>query len=230
METAAAIVVAAGESRRMGRDKLTIKLAGRPLLAHTLDAFQACDLVDEVVVVLSTANAAEVLPVLRGYPKVARTAMGGERRQDSVRAGLNALAPREFIVVHDGARPLVTPRMIVDGVEAARETGAAAAAVIVVDTLKQTDGHALVVRTVVREGLWAVQTPQVFRFDLLRRAHNAAIGDVTDDCALVEQIGGTVKLYPGSRSNIKVTTPEDVEIADALLRARKRADRGTRGA
>jgi 2-C-methyl-D-erythritol 4-phosphate cytidylyltransferase len=220
-ETAAAIVVAAGESRRMGRDKLLLPVAGRPLLAHTLAAFEACAVVDEVVVVLAASNAPDVLPVLAGFRKVVRTCMGGRRRQDSVRAGLHTIAPREYIVVHDGARPLVTPALIEAGVEAARETGAAAAAVPVVDTLKQTDGHGIVRATVAREGLWVVQTPQVFRYDLLLRAHNAAIEDVTDDCALVEAIGGRVKLYPGSPANLKVTSPDDLAIVEALVRARR---------
>jgi len=220
-ETAVAIVLAAGGSRRMGRDKLLLRVAGRPLLAHSLVAFEACAVVDEVVVVLAATNARDVLPLLAEFPKVTRTCMGGRRRQDSVRAGLHTIAPREYVVVHDGARPLVTPELIAAGVAAARETGAAAAAVPVVDTLKETDGHAVVRRTVAREALWAVQTPQVFRHDLLLRAHNAAIEEVTDDCALVEAIGGRVKLYPGSRANLKVTTPDDVAIVEALLRARR---------
>jgi 2-C-methyl-D-erythritol 4-phosphate cytidylyltransferase len=102
------------------------------------------------------------------------------------------------------------------------QTGAAAAALPVVETLKETDGHGRVRRTVPRDGLWTVQTPQVFRYDLLLRAHNAAIEEVTDDCALVEQIGGKVKLYPGLRTNLKVTTPEDVAIVEALVRPRRR--------
>lgn len=219
--SAAAIVLAAGESRRMGRDKTLLRVAGRPLLAHTLEAFQACPIVDEIVVVLAHSNAPEVLPLLPAFSKVTRTAVGGRRRQDSVRNGLHTIAPREFVVVHDGARPLVTPELIAEGVEAARETGAAAAAWLIVDTLKQTDGHGIVTRTVPRDGIWAVQTPQVFRYDLLLRAHNAAIEDVTDDCALVEAIGGRVKLYPGARANLKVTAPEDIAIVDALLRARR---------
>lgn len=221
--TAAAIVLAAGESRRMGSDKVLLRVGGKPLLAHTLAAFEACAAVDQVVLVLSAANAEPARALLKRFPKVLRTTMGGRRRQDSVRAGLHTLAPREWVVVHDGARPLITPALITAGILAAGETGAAAAALPVVETLKETDGHAFVTRTVSRDGLWAVQTPQVFRYDLLLRAHNAALGDVTDDCALVEQIGGTVKLYPGLRANIKVTTPEDLAIVEALLRARKRA-------
>lgn len=219
--SAAAIVLAAGESRRMGRDKTLLLVGGRPLIAHTLAAFEACPVIDQVVLVLAPSNAHAVLPLLARFPKVVRTCMGGRRRQDSVRAGLHTIAPREWVVVHDGARPLVTPELIAAGVAAAAETGAAAAALPVVDTLKETDGAAIVRRTLPREHLWAVQTPQVFRYDLLLRAHNAAIDDVTDDCALVEQIGGSVKLYPGASANFKVTTPEDIAIVEAILRARK---------
>ncbi|MGH2587902.1 MAG: 2-C-methyl-D-erythritol 4-phosphate cytidylyltransferase [Dehalococcoidia bacterium] len=225
VESAAAIVLAAGESRRMGQDKTLLTVLGRPLIAYALDAFQACPLVDQVVVVLSPDNAEMVLPLLAAFPKVVRTCMGGRRRQDSVRAGLHTIAPREWVVVHDGARPLVTPALIAAGVEAAQATGAAAAALPLVETLKEADVLGVVRRTVPRSDLWTVQTPQVFRHDLLLRAHNAAIVDVTDDCALVEQIGGRVKLYPGDRANVKVTTPEDLPIVEALLRERNRQGR-----
>jgi 2-C-methyl-D-erythritol 4-phosphate cytidylyltransferase len=224
--SAAAIVLAAGESRRMGRDKTLLVVGGRPLIAHTLAAFEACPVVDQVVLVLAPSNAPEVLPLLTRFPKVVRTCMGGRRRQDSVRAGLYTIAAREWVVVHDGARPLVTPDLISAGVAAAAETGAAAAALAVVDTLKQTDGAGIVTGTLPRDHVWAVQTPQVFRYDLLLRAHNAAIEDVTDDCALVEQIGGRVKLYPGARANLKVTTPDDLALVEAVLRARRAPRKG----
>lgn len=220
-DSAAAIILAAGESRRMGQDKTLLPVGGRPLLTYALDAFQACPLVDQIVLVLAASNAPAVLPLLAKYPKVTRTCLGGRRRQDSVRAGLATMAPREWVVVHDGARPLVSAALISAGIDAARETGAAAAALPVVDTLKETDGHAIIAKTVAREGLWAVQTPQVFRYDLLLRAHDEAAGDVTDDCALVEAIGGRVKLYPGLRANLKVTTPEDLAIVQAMIAARR---------
>jgi 2-C-methyl-D-erythritol 4-phosphate cytidylyltransferase len=228
-ESAAAILLAAGESRRMGRDKMLIPVAGRPLLTYSLDAFEACSFVDQVVVVLTPSNAHDILPLLAAYPKVVRTCMGGRRRQDSVRAGLHTIAPREWVIVHDGARPLVTPELIEAGVAAARETGAAAAALPVVETLKDTDDGGIVRRTIPRAGLWTVQTPQVFRHDLLLRAHNAALEDVTDDCQLVEAIAGKVKLYAGARANLKVTTPEDIAIAEALLSARRTKPRSAPG-
>jgi 2-C-methyl-D-erythritol 4-phosphate cytidylyltransferase len=165
--------------------------------------------------------------VIRPFKKVARTCLGGARRQDSVRNGLFTLTGCEWIVVHDGARPLVTPEIIARGLECARKVGAAAAAVPVVDTLKAAHDDGRVIRTVPREGLWAVQTPQVFRHDVLLRAHERVRDDVTDDCAMVERTGQPVLLYEGSRLNFKVTTPEDLQIADVVLRAlRPRARSG----
>ena len=204
-----------------GEDKLLAPVAGRPLLTYTLRAFEACAVVEQVVVVLSEANAGGVLPLLRPFRKVARTCRGGRRRQDSVRQGLYTLSPCDWVIVHDGARPLVTPGIISHGVAVAVTSGAAAAAVPVVDTLKAVREDGTVIRTVPREGLWAVQTPQVFRYDLLLAAHERVSEDVTDDCAMVERLGHAVRLYEGSRLNLKVTTPEDLQLVDALLRRRR---------
>lgn len=219
---AGAIIVAAGSSRRMGRqDKLLAPVGGRPLITHTLRAFEDCPDIGQVVVVLSEHNAEAILPLLRRFKKVTRTARGGERRQDSVRAGLVTIGAHEWIVVHDGARPLVTPEIISRGLAAARESGAAAAAVPVVDTLKAVREDGSIIRTVPREGLWAVQTPQVFRHDLLLAAHERITTDVTDDCAMVERLGHPVTVYESSRLNLKVTTVDDLAIVDALLRQRR---------
>lgn len=207
-----------------GQDKLLALLAGRPLLTHTLAAFESCAVIDEVVVVLSAASASDILPLLRRFRKVTHTAPGGARRQDSVRNGLHTVTS-EIVVVHDGARPLVTPGLISHGVTVARAVAAAAAAVPVVDTLKSARDDGTVIRTVPREGLWAVQTPQVFQYELLARVHEAVTEDVTDDCAMVERFNHPVRLYEGSRLNFKVTTPEDVLIADAVLRGRRTAAR-----
>ncbi len=208
-----------------GQDKLLAEVAGKPVLAHTLLAFEGCAAVAEVVVVLSEGNADQVLPLLRSFKKVTRTARGGLRRQDSVRAGLYTLTPTDWVIVHDGARPLVTPGIISHGLDAARQTGAAAAAQPVVDTLKAARADGSIIRTVPREGLWAVQTPQVFRYDLLLTAHERIHQDVTDDCAMVEHLGKPVMLYEGSRLNFKVTTPEDLILAEAVLKARHPAAR-----
>jgi 2-C-methyl-D-erythritol 4-phosphate cytidylyltransferase len=219
-----AIIVAAGSSRRMGgQDKLLALAGGSPVLVHTLRAFEQCAAVEQVIVVLSDEHVDEVLPLLRRFKKVTRTARGGLRRQDSVRNGLFSLSPSELVVVHDGARPLVTPGIISHGLAIARETGVAAAAVPVVDTLKAAREDGRVLRTVPREGLWAVQTPQIFQYDILLRAHERITDDVTDDCAMVERLGYPVHLYEGSRLNLKVTTPEDLRLVDALLRSRRKA-------
>lgn len=223
---ASAIVVAAGQSRRMeGRDKLFVDLAGRPLLYYALAAFESCAAVDHVVLVLSRDSAEPALELLQreGFRKVDRTCLGGDRRQDSVRAGLDALRACEWVVVHDAARPLVTPGLIEAGITAAQETGAAIAALPVIDTLKRATAGGNVLFTVERDGLWAAQTPQVFRYDLLLAAHEQHPLDVTDDAGLVERMDISVRLYEGSAQNLKVTMPQDVAVADALIRLREAA-------
>lgn len=221
-EQVGAVIVAAGRSARMeGVDKLFAPLGGRPLLAHALAAFEAAEAVDRLVLVLSRENLerGRALAAQLRLAKLEAVVAGGERRQDSVREGLRALGPCRWVVVHDGARPLVEPSLIARGVEAARGTGAAVAAVPVADTIKEVDEGGLVRRTPDRARLWAVQTPQVFRRDLLERAHREIVLDVTDDAAMVELLGNPVAVYPGSHRNIKVTTPVDLAVAEALLRA-----------
>jgi 2-C-methyl-D-erythritol 4-phosphate cytidylyltransferase len=207
-----------------GADKLFARLAGRPLLAHSLVAFQQCPAVERIVLVLSERNRREGAALVEGgaFPKVETLCLGGERRQDSVRAGLAALSgvrPDDWVVVHDGARPLVTPALIEQGLAAARETGAAVCALPAQDTVKEADEQGLVRKTLDRKRLWLVQTPQVFRYDVLREAHERARGDSTDDASLVEALGHRVRLYMGSQRNLKVTTPADLALAEALLRA-----------
>ena len=142
---------------------------------------------------------------------------GGPRRQDSVRLGLEALPECRWVVVHDGARPLVTAALIEAGLAAAAETGAAIAAVPLADTLKEAAEDGLIRRTLDRRNLWAAQTPQVFEYELLREAHRLAQGEATDDAALVEALGRRVKVFPGSPRNLKVTTAADLALAQALL-------------
>jgi 2-C-methyl-D-erythritol 4-phosphate cytidylyltransferase len=220
---ASAIVLAAGQSTRMGGvNKLFLDLMGLPLLYHTLAAFEACPQVDHIALVLSLDSAEAGLSLLRSarLRKVDTTCVGGARRQDSVRAGMNALRACDWVVVHDGARPLVTPELITAGIDAAQATGAASAAVPVVDTLKEVASDGSILWTVPRERLWAVQTPQVFRFGLLREAHEREDLEATDDAGLVERMGARVRVYPGAAWNLKVTAPDDVLLAEALLQAR----------
>jgi 2-C-methyl-D-erythritol 4-phosphate cytidylyltransferase len=214
------IIAAAGRGERMGgRDKLFAVVGDEPLLAHTLRAFHVCRSVERVVLVLSSENMerGRELVAKAGFSKVAAVCQGGERRQDSVRNGLAALASCQWVVVHDGARPLVTAELIERGLEAAKETGAAIAALPIRDTVKEVEPAGIIGRTVSRGQLWAAQTPQVFRYDILREAHQRAEGEATDDAALVEALGYQVKVFDGSPRNIKVTTAADLALVEALL-------------
>ena len=215
-----AIVVAAGSSTRMGGgDKLLMTAGGRAVLAHSIAAFEAHADIEAVVVVASEANA-EAVRAIAGEFRKARVVLGGPRRRDSVLYGLEALEECEIVVVHDGARPLVTEELIEAAIEGARETGASLCAVPVSDTVKRSEPNGLVRGTVSREDLWLAQTPQAFRRDVLLRAHKAHDIDATDDAALVELIEEPVRLVMGSRENIKVTTVEDMALVEALLSAR----------
>jgi 2-C-methyl-D-erythritol 4-phosphate cytidylyltransferase len=141
---------------------------------------------------------------------------GGKRRQDSVRQGLNELDDCDWIIIHDAARPFLTADLIDDGLEAVQTTGAAVAAVPIKDTVKLGGSDMMVSRTLNREELWAVQTPQIFRFDIIAEAHEQVKEDVTDDASMVEQLGRKVRLYMGSYNNIKITTLEDLALAELI--------------
>ena len=221
------IVAAAGSSSRMGgENKLLQPLEGVPVLAHTLMALNASELVDEIVV---AAREEDLIPIgnlckVYGITKPVKIVCGGENRLESVyRASLECREEAAFLAVHDGARPLVSPELIDRTISLAHRTNAAAPAVPVTDTVKIVrDGK--VVSTPPREELRAVQTPQVFDADLLRAAlENARIlGDaVTDDCSAVEKLGKEIYLTEGAYENIKITTPEDLLLAAELLRQRE---------
>ncbi|MFA4836737.1 MAG: 2-C-methyl-D-erythritol 4-phosphate cytidylyltransferase [Dehalococcoidia bacterium] len=218
------IIVAAGQSRRMnGLDKVFADLGGRPLLARALDTFQESAVVDEIVVVLSEQNMERGQRLLDeyGWSKVRALCPGGPRRQDSVKEGLKRLIDCLWVAIHDGARPLAPSDLIDRGLAEAKDSGAAAAAVPVKDTIKAVATDGFVQSTLPRDTLWAVQTPQVFRFDLINQAHDQIAEDVTDDAMMVERLGHKVKLYMGSYENIKVTTPDDLALAEIILRNRQ---------
>jgi len=216
-----AVIVAAGKSQRMeGIDKLLAQLGGRPLLTHATRPFQECECIDQIVVVVNDGNKEKCQCLVTGeeWSKVTDVCIGGKRRQDSVAAGLNRLDNCEWVIIHDGARPLVTVAIIEKGLDAAVNTGAAVAAVPVKDTIKMAEKDDIVHQTLSRDKLWAAQTPQVFRFDIISEAYRKINADVTDDASLVEQVGYHVKLYMGSSDNIKVTTPDDLALAEILWR------------
>ncbi len=219
----AAVIVAAGRGERMGGvDKMSALLAGKLVLARAVDVFQQSPSIDQIVVVLAEHNLelGKKLAAEYGFSKVTDVCAGGQERQQSVAAGLALLKDCQWVVIHDGARPLVTEELIEAGLEAAKETGAAVAAVPVTDTIKLAkDGFIL--GTPPRESLWAVQTPQVFRFDIITEAHRRAKGMATDDASLAERLGYKVKIYMGSYDNIKITTPSDLALAEVLLERRK---------
>lgn len=217
-----AIVVAAGRSTRMGGvDKTFAPILGLPLIAHTLGRLESSPRISQIVLVLAEDSVERGQELVRrqNYRKVAQVCAGGQRRQDSVRNGLEQLAPCGWVIVHDGARPCFDEAMLQRGLDAAAECGSAVAGVPVKDTIKLVSDEQMVSDTPDRSLLWAAQTPQVFRYGLLLETHRTHAGDVTDDAAMVEAQGHPVKMFLGAYENIKVTTAGDLIIAEAFLKA-----------
>ncbi len=224
----AALVAAAGSSTRMGGiNKLLQPLDGIPVLIRTLQALQAAQRVDEIIVATRECDLVEIADLCRTYgiSKCKKVIRGGESRAHSVMlAALEASEGTELLAVQDGARPLVTPALIDAVIHAAERCGAAAPAVAVNDTIKEADSSGIVVRTLERSALRAVQTPQVFSADLLKGALQSALEQqipITDDCSAVERLGKEVLLIEGEESNLKITTPGDLILAEAILQARE---------
>ncbi|HEY50105.1 MAG TPA: 2-C-methyl-D-erythritol 4-phosphate cytidylyltransferase [Dehalococcoidia bacterium] len=225
-----AIIVAAGTSSRMGGiDKVFAELGQEPLLAKVVTIFQNCSSIDQIVIVLAkrSLRRGQKLVEKYGWTKVSSVCPGGSRRQDSVREGLRRLSDCAWVVIHDGARPCVTIDLIERGLTAARQSGAAIAGVPVKDTIKVVSSRRLVQKTPARQSLWAAQTPQVFRYDLITEAYRQFDTEATDDAAMVERLGHKVEVYMGSYQNIKVTTPEDLAIAEFLLRNGQKTSSGS---
>ncbi len=217
MPTAVALLVAAGRGERLGHDepKALVPCAGRPLMAWSLEALQAVDGVAHVVAALPPGITA---------PHGVIGVEGGAERSHSVRAALHAAPASDWVLVHDAARPMVTPVIVQACLDAlaAHDCDAAIAAAPVADTIKEGAGE-VVVRTLDRTRLWAIQTPQAFRRDALERAlglGDAALAAATDDASLIESFGGEVSLVPTTSQNFKVTTPEDLHLAELILRDR----------
>ena len=210
--TTGAIIVAAGSSQRMGGiDKLLAPLAGRPVIAHSIATFTSHPRIETLAVVVSIANETAIRALAHDLSPGAIVVLGGARRRDSVANGLDALAHCDYVLVHDGARPLVSAEMIEAALDGAIQNGASLCAVPVSDTVKRAADDGLVASTVNRERLWLAQTPQAFRTELLRRAHAA------HDIDLIEE---PVRLVMGSSENVKITTPSDLALAAAILASR----------
>lgn len=220
-----AVIVAAGTASRMGGiDKVMAQLEGEPMILRTVRTFAQCDAIREIVIVTRPDLIVPITNLCKDFEKVIAVVAGGASRQESVQLGLNALTDKcRLVAVQDGARPLVSEAVIDRTVRAAHTYGAAAPAIPVKDTVKVVKGG-VVDHTPDRKTLNAVQTPQVFDFDLLRGALKKAREDgaeVTDDCSAVERFGMSIKIVEGDERNIKVTTPLDLTIAKLLLEEMK---------
>ena len=220
-----AVIVAAGSASRMGGiDKIMAELNGEPVIVHTVRAFQECPAISEIVVVTTPDKLEKVMELCHDFGKMKAVVAGGSSRPESVTNGLNALSEKvKLAAIHDGARPLVTWEVIDRTVRAANTYGAAAPGVPVKDTVKVVAGG-IVKSTPDRSTLQAVQTPQVVDVDLLRGALQKAKEDevnITDDCSAVEYMGMSVKMVQGDESNIKITTPLDLQLAKVILEGRK---------
>lgn len=222
-----AIIPAAGAGVRMGsnRAKQFIDLCGKPILAVTLNHFQKCNLIDKIVVVVSEDDVDYcILEIVNRYKqsKVCMVVAGGKRRQDSVRKGLEAVGDLcRWVLIHDGVRPLVTTELIEKVIKAAKRFRAVITGLPVKETVKESDDQGMVLQSVHRSHLWLIQTPQIFQFEDLMQAHQKAFNndweEATDDAFLIEKMGISVKIIEGEENNIKITTPQDLDIARFLM-------------
>jgi 2-C-methyl-D-erythritol 4-phosphate cytidylyltransferase len=231
MSKVTAIIPAAGAGKRMGKTvaKQFLLLGGKPLLAHTLLAFQRAPEIDEIIPVVSQEDMESCLrEVIERYQitKVKTLVVGGRERQDSVLHGLQKIGKdTAVVIVHDGVRPFVSPEMIREAVDLAKKGECITVGVPIKDTIKEVDENKIVRRTLERGSLWAIQTPQVFPVKILRHAYEESYKQKmfgTDDATLVERTGGTVRVIMGSYENIKITTPEDLSLAEEILKRRER--------
>src|SRR5438105_9542131 len=218
-----AIIVAAGSSTRAGFDKVFASLAGRPVIEHSIGAFEGTKCVDEIIIVLRANRIDSLRALTSQFRKVRAVIQGGERRQDSVRAGLDAVSNADFIAVHDAARPLITAKEIERVFAAAVEHGAAALAAPIGETLKIADRNQRVIGAIDRENVFAMQTPQSFSLDLLVEAYDRIAKDslaITDEVSAVQHAGRHAIIVEAEDYNPKITFPNDLAVAELILRTR----------
>lgn len=221
--TTAAIIVAAGSSSRMGFDKIFARLDGHPVLQYSVDAFHNCPSVDHILIVTQESNFDRINPWIQSglYSKLMTPVPGGDKRSLSVSAGLNALpADTSIVAVHDGARPLITPDQISACIHKAQESGAAVSAHPIVDTVKRTNHRRIVSEGIDRDGLWAMETPQVFKTAILRKAYDKVLAEeipVTDETSAVELTRTPVHVVANPHANHKITYPQDLDLAHIIL-------------
>src|SRR5512139_1462618 len=227
MMKADAVIVSAGKGLRFmeGKKKQFTLLEGKPILAHTLDKFEACSLIRSVRLVVGQEDMDYCLKEIvekYQFQKVSKIVPGGKWRQESVKKGIDALPKdTDIVAIHDGVRPLVTQAMIEDSIHSAVRYGAVVLAIPVKETIKMSNPDGTVLKTLDRESLWQIQTPRTFQISLIREAHHRAAEDGfvgTDDASLVERLGVKVHILPGSHTNVKITTPEDLVMASLFLK------------
>jgi len=227
MMKADAVIVSAGKGQRFmeGRKKQFHLLSGKPILAHTLDKFETCPLIHSILLVVGQEDMDYCMKeIIEKYHlrKISQIVPGGKRRQESVKNGIDVLSKdAEVVVIHDGVRPFVTKAMIEGSIQLAIRFGAVVVAMPVKETIKMAHSDGTVLKTLDRESLWQIQTPQTFQANLIKEAYHRAtengfIG--TDDASLVEQLGVKVHILPGSYTNIKITTKEDLMLAHLFLK------------
>ncbi|ADL11687.1 2-C-methyl-D-erythritol 4-phosphate cytidylyltransferase [Acetohalobium arabaticum] len=229
MESITAIIPAAGQGKRMKSklNKQYLSLLDKPVLAHTVEVFQNCDLITEIIVVVKEDEidyCRRKVIEKYNYNKVKALIRGGQSRQKSVHNGLQSVDNADYVLIHDGARPLLTEDMLCRAVDQVKDYKAVGVAVPVKDTIKRIDNDGYVAETPVRDKLWAIQTPQAFEYSLVSEAYNKAMKEGisgTDTSILVERLGQKVKLIRGSYENLKITTPEDLINAEAIIKRRQ---------
>ncbi len=215
-----AIIVAAGKGRRMGagKNKVYLEISGKTVLQRTVEVFENCEIVDEIVVV--TDDILLCKENLKGFSKVKTVVLGGETRQKSVKNGLDAI-DCDIAIIHDGARALICEEEIIKTIESAKKYGAAAVGVKSKDTLKKINKDGFIEKTIDRDFVYNIQTPQAFLYSEIKKLHEETHEEFTDDCALYESVGKKVKIVDGKYDNIKITTPEDLQVAEKILEKRK---------
>jgi 2-C-methyl-D-erythritol 4-phosphate cytidylyltransferase len=225
-EMVSAVIVAAGSSRRMGFDKLFAPLRGKPVIAHSISAFESTDEIGEIVLVTRVEQKRRLgeLIASEGWRKVSRVVEGGAERHLSVWSGLQAVSGNAaFVAIHDGARPLTSPAVIRQCLELARRNGAACVASPIPDTVKRASEDGMVAESVDRAGLWAMQTPQIFSTSIILQAYAAIVSAgelVTDEVSAVQRMGVNIALLRNDEWNFKVTIPRDLDLAEHVLASR----------
>ncbi|MGM9550882.1 MAG: 2-C-methyl-D-erythritol 4-phosphate cytidylyltransferase [Clostridia bacterium] len=221
-----AIILSAGKSTRMGYNKMLLKIGNRTVFERTVEVFENCDAIDEIIIVAPKESITEYVEIIKNnfYSKVVRVTEGGETRQESVYNGLQNVSDKcDYIAVHDGARALIEEESIVEVCEAAIEYGGAVAAVTSVDTLKEIDSNGMIISTIDRDKTVQVRTPQIFKKEIILDAHAKARVDKfegTDECMLVERCKKPIKTVITGKNNIKLTQPEDIFFMTSVLRER----------